>query len=95
MRKEHSRNSSREEEKKILRESLEEADLKRKELVDLLLLLIRMSEDMSLDFPFSANWIADLIRSEPSKMLTRWRSREDEAEEFKRYYASQSERIPF
>ena len=50
MRKEHSRNSSREE-KEVLREALEQADLNRKEVVDLLLLLIRMSEDIYLMIP--------------------------------------------
>ncbi len=91
MRKEHSSYSSREE-KEILREALERADLKREELVDLLLLLIRMSEDASPDDFFSADQIAYLISSEPSKRVTRWRSYEDQAEEeFKRYYASQSD----
>jgi hypothetical protein len=95
MRKEHSRNSSREE-KEVLREALEQAELNRKEVVDLLLLLIRMSEDISPDDPFTTNWIAHLIRSDPSKMLKRWRSGEEQAEEeFQRYYASESDRIPF
>ena len=91
MRKEHSSYSSREE-KKILHEALERANLKREELVELLLLLIRMSEDASPDCSFSADQIAHFISSEPSKMVTSWRSYEDEAEEeFKRYYASQSD----
>ncbi len=95
MRRQHSSYISKEE-KGIIREALERADLRRKELVDLLVLLIRMSEAMSPEYSFTADQIAYFISSEPSKRLKDWRTYEEETEEaLKRYYDAESDDIPF